>query len=90
MDSLEENDLRSKENNNPRQRPRKCCNHNILPCGILPQICDKKGQCEMKEEMDKRAGRVQSVTEILIEMGLLPEAADKSKTKTENDTAAQP
>ena len=44
----------------------------------------------MKEENDVRAGKVQSVTEVLIEMGLLPEAADKSKTKTENDTATQP
>ena len=44
----------------------------------------------MKEDMDKRAGRGQSITEVLIEMGLLPEAADKSKTKTKNDTATQP
>ena len=41
--------------------------------GILPRIRDKKGQCEMKEEMDKRTGRVQSVTEVLIEMGYLPQ-----------------
>ena len=27
----------------------------------------------MKEEMDKRTGRVQSVTEVLIEMGYLPQ-----------------
>lgn len=39
--------------------------------GILPRIRDKKGQCEMKEENDVRAGKVQSVTEILIELGFL-------------------